>query len=227
MDRHRPNLSNVTLAATDGGVLQIDLSRANAVKSKYRAVRAKFSRNDHRIRKVIYAKYGRKERDRVQQFLHRASKTIVGEAKAKHYGIALERLRSIRRLYRKGNGQSRNYRARMNSWSFAELQRQIEYKARWGGLPVRYVNPAGTSVKCSKCGCRVKAKPEENRLSTCQSCGFTVDRDVNAARNILIRALRFGAVGPACEAMVQEHGPPCEPSILKVDMGQSRDQPKT
>ncbi len=90
----------------------------------------------------------------------------------------------------------------MNSWSFAELQRQVEYKARWKGLPVIYVNASGTSVKCSICGSRMK--PEENRTLKCRSCGFMVDRDVNAARNILAagtRALGFGAVAPATEAM--------------------------
>jgi transposase len=91
----------------------------------------------------------------------------------------------------------------MNGWSFAELQRQVEYKARWEGLPVIYVKPHGTSVKCSICGSNMK--PEENRTLKCRSCGFTVDRDVNAARNILAagtRALRFGAVALAIEAMV-------------------------
>jgi transposase len=46
---------------------------------------------------------------------------------------------------------------------------------------------------------------EENRTLKCYSCGFTVYRDVNAARNILaagMRALRFGAVASASEAMV-------------------------
>jgi transposase len=46
--------------------------------------------------------------------------------------------------------------------------------------------------------------PEEKRLLTCQSCGFRVDRDVNAARNILARGLRFSPVAHPVEAMVAE-----------------------
>jgi putative transposase len=126
----------------------------------------------------------------------------VEEAKAKQYGIAMEKLTDIRKLYRRGNWQGCRYRGRMNSWSYAELQRQIEYKAKWKGLPVIHVHPHGTSSKCSICGKRMK--PEENRMLRCPSCGYTVDRDVNAAKNILARALRFGAVGLTSEAMVTE-----------------------
>ena len=100
----------------------------------------------------------------------------------------------------------------MNAWSFTELHRQIEYKARWESIPVIYVNPSGTSVKCSICGSRMK--PDENRTLKCRSCGFTVDRDVNAARNILARGMRFVPVASALEAMVQE---PQSRAILKVD----------
>lgn len=35
----------------------------------------------------------------------------------------------------------------MNTWSFYELQRQIEYKAKWVGLPVKHVKAHGTSSK--------------------------------------------------------------------------------
>ncbi len=197
------NLDNVTVAATDGTVHRHDLSEATRVKAVYLGVRSHFKRNDVRIRREISGKYGRKQREKVKQVLHHASKLIVEEAKAKQYGVTMEKLTGIRRLYRRGNWQGRWYRGRMNSWSYAELQRQIEYKARWEGLPVIYVHPHGTSSRCSICG--QKMKPEENRTLRCPSCGYTVDRDVNAARNILAAGtLRFGVVGLTSEAMVAE-----------------------
>ena len=195
------NLDNVTVAATDGTVQQHDLSEATRVKVVYLDAGSHFKRNDARIRREISGRYGQKQRDKVKQILHHVSKTIVKEAKAKQYGIAMEKLTGIRRLYRRGNWQGRWYRRRMNSWSYAELQRQIEYKAKWEGLPVIYVHPHGTSSRCSICGERMK--PEENRMLRCPSRGHTIDRDVNAAKNILaVGTLRFGVVGLAGEAVV-------------------------
>ena len=211
------NLNNVTMTDIVGRAERLDLSRITKIKGRYRELISHFKRNDVRVRRRICRRYGSKQRERVQQILHHASKMIVQQAKDNQYGIVMEKLVGMRRLYRQGNGQGPNYRFRLNSWSYAELQRQIEYKARWEGLPVIYVNPAGTSAKCSVCGSRMMRIPEENRQLKCTRCGFTADRDVNAARNILARALRFRAVGPATEAMVQE---PAGAVILKVDAGQ-------
>ena len=206
------NLDNLTVADSDGQMRRHNLAKATEIKAMYREIRSHMRRNDLRIRRKVTGKYGRKQREKVKQILHHASKQIVLDAKRKEFGIVMEKLTGIRKLYRRGNWQSRSYRGRMNTWSFAELQRQIEYKATWEGIPVIYVNPSGTSVKCSICGSRMI--PEENRQLKCRSCGFTVDRDVNAARNILARALRFRAVASASEAMVQE---PQRKVILKVD----------
>lgn len=211
------NLNNVTIADTVSHVERLDLSKITEIKARYRELTSHFKRNDVRVRRGICRRYGSKRREKVQQILHHASKMIVQQAKDNQYGIVMEKLTGMRRLYRQGNGQGPNYRFRLNSWSYAELQRQIEYKARWEGLPVTYVNPSGTSAKCSVCGSRMMRIPEENRQLKCTSCGLTADRDVNAARNILARALRFRAVGPASEAMVQE---PARAVIQKVDAGQ-------
>ncbi len=209
------NLDNVTVADSNGSIMRHNLAEATEIKAMYREVKSHLRRNDSRVKQRVYAKYGVRQSNRVRQLLHRTSKEIVAEAKRSRSGIVMERLTGMRRLYWKGNGQGRDYRARMNGWSFAELQRQVDYKARWEGLPVIYVKPHGTSVKCSICGSRMKS--EENRKLRCASCGFTADRDVNAARNILaagMRALRFGAVAPAGEAMVAAQRRPVDAGEL-------------
>ena len=48
------------------------------------------------------------------------------------------------------------------------------------------VDPAGTSQECSACGA-VVPKDISVRVHYCDKCGLTLDRDVNAARNILTR----------------------------------------
>ena len=129
----------MTLADSDGSILRHDLGRATEVKARCRETKSHLKRNDARIRRVVYGKYGRIQRNRVSSLLHNVSASIVKTAKEKRFGIVMEDIRGIRKLYRKGSGQGTTYRARLNSWSFYELQRQIEYKARWEGIPVGYV----------------------------------------------------------------------------------------
>jgi putative transposase len=73
----------------------------------------------------------------------------------------------------------------------AEFQHLLQYKAESAGAEVVTVNPAYTSQVCSGCGELVE-KDLSVRVHTCPHCGLTLDRDVNAARNIL-----FLAVAPA------------------------------
>src|SRR5438309_2067945 len=211
------NLDSVTTASTDGRIGRYDLSKATRIKSGYRCVKSHFKRNDKRIITRVFSKYGELERNRVQPLLHNVSRRIVDEAKTRRYGIVMEKLTGIRRLYRKGNRQSRNYRARMNSWSYGELQRQVEYKARWEGVKVIYVPARDTSKRCSICG--YKTLESTQRKLWCPHCGAMLDRDENAARNLAARGLRFSPNGPPGEAMVEEREPENSTLILKVDGG--------
>ena len=58
------------------------------------------------------------------------------------------------------------------------------YKAEWAGKRVELVNPNGTSQICSGCG-QVVQKDLSERIHRCSFCGLTLDRDHNAAINIL------------------------------------------
>lgn len=211
------NLNNATTYDSKGNNITYDLSKAKRIITTYSIVKSKFRRNDSRIRKKIFQKYGKLQKNRVHNILHYTSKKIVSQ----NSGIIMENLKGIRKLYRKGNWQGRKYRRRMNSWSFYELQRQIEYKARWLGLPVEYVRAGGTSTKCATCGSR--QVPEEHRLMFCPTCKRSVDRDINAARNILLRGTRVVPDGTASEAVMAEPGSK-ELVICRVDAVKSSDR---
>ena len=209
------NLDNVTTCDSKRNYIVHDLSKAQKIIGSYGIIKSKFRRNDSRIRKKIFQKYGTLQRNRVHDILHYTSKKIVSQ----NSGIIMENLKGIRKLYRKGNGQGTKHRGRMNSWPFYELQRQIEYKARWLGLPVEYVNASGTSAKCAVCGSRLV--PEEHRKMFCPFCKSSVDGDVNAAHNILLRGTQVAPDGTAGEAVMTESGSK-EPVICRVDAVKSR-----
>ena len=210
------NLDNVTTYDIHGNGIAYDLSKTQKIIASYDIVKSRFKRNDSRIRRKIFQKYGKLQKNRVHNILHYTSKKIVSQ----NSGIIMENLKGIRKLYRKGNGQGTKYRGKMNSWSFYELQRQIEYKARWLGLPVEYVKACGTSTKCAACGS--KLVPEEHRKMFCLICKSSVDRDINAAHNILLRGTKVVPDGTAGEAMMTESGSK-EQVICRVDAVKSSD----
>jgi len=60
----------------------------------------------------------------------------------------------------------------------------LTYKAEDAGRRVVAVNPAYTSQTCSQCGHRAR-KELSDRVHRCSCCGVVLDRDHNAALNIL------------------------------------------
>ncbi|MGA2800521.1 MAG: transposase [Candidatus Micrarchaeaceae archaeon] len=194
------NLNNVTCVDNKLNKNIYKFDKITIMKREYKETKSHLKRNDYRIRTLIYTKYGRRQKRRTVQIFHNASKKIVENAKETNSAIVMERLTGIRKLYKKGNGQGKNYRFTLNSWSFAELQRQIKYKADWEGIPVLYVNPRGTSSNCSKCGSRVIEWAD--RMVSCNNCGMALDRDVNAAMNIMLKGASWlDADGISKEAM--------------------------
>ena len=78
--------------------------------------------------------------------------------------------------------------------ALGEFRQMLDYKAEYAGSQVVLVNPRNTSQVCSRCGSLVP-KTLDVRVHSCPDCGLTIDRDVNAALNILTLA-RTGPSGP-------------------------------
>src|SRR5436853_7887003 len=105
----------------------------------------------------------------------------------------------------------------MNSWGYGELQRRIEYKARWEGVKVIYAPARNTSKRCSMYGYKTLESTQRRRC--CPNCGAILDRDENAARNLDAGALRFMINGPTGDVMREVWEPENSTLILKVDGG--------
>jgi len=121
---------------------------------------------------------------------HVISKGIVATSKCTKRAIAVEDLTHIRTRIK----ARRTQRATLHSWSFAQLQAFIAYKALGAGVPVHRVDPRNTSRTCPACGHGAKGNRKTQSSFVCMSCGFAGLADMIAAENI--RVLGRAAVNP-------------------------------
>lgn len=141
---------------------------------------------------------GSKRRRRVRERLRKVNARIANKRKARlhvisarlvhHFdAVAIEDL-NLKGLMNSG-GTGAKGRGVRKSWrdrAPGTLADMIEWKAKRDGRPFVRVDPRGTSIECSSCGARV-LKTLRDRTHTCE-CGAVLDRDHNAALNILARA---------------------------------------
>ena len=84
----------------------------------------------------------------------------------------------------------RNKRVGNVSWS--EFRRMLTYKSQWYGKTLSIINRYYPSSQiCNCCGYRDGKKSENIRFWTCPECNSELDRDINAAINILNEGLRI------------------------------------
>ena len=68
---------------------------------------------------------------------------------------------------------------------FYEVIRQMKYKCEWNGIEFIQADRFYPSSKtCSNCGCVHKGLTLKDRTFICPECGFTIDRDYQAALNL-------------------------------------------
>ncbi len=79
--------------------------------------------------------------------------------------------------------------------AWGKLRRLTAFKAEKRGGRVILVEPAWTSQKCSGCGVmNPRMRDLSRRFFECAACGLVLERDVNAARNILQAGLERARV---------------------------------
>jgi len=134
---------------------------------------AKGTPERHKHRKVVARVHERIAWKR-ENFTHQASRKIVNT-----YGlIAVEDLTVNRMMHNHCLAKS------IADASWSAFFSQMSSKAEEAGRHLVKVNPAYTSQTCSQCGHRQKM-PLSERIFDCPCCHAHLDRDLNAAKNIL------------------------------------------
>jgi putative transposase len=171
-------------ALSDGGFVP-SLKAARRAERRLRlanralARKARGSRGRRKARRALARCHAKTARIRLD-YLHKAGARIVRDYDL----VAVEKL--------KVKGLARSALAKdIHDASWANFISILKYKAACAGTRLIEVDPYDTSQDCSSCGMKVP-KGLADRLHQCSDCGLVIDRDLNAARNILHRA----GVGP-------------------------------
>ncbi len=109
--------------------------------------------------------------------------------KVSHRLVAENDLIAIEKLPLSFMNRNRYLSLSSHDAGLGQFRQMLEYKAESAGIPVIAVDPSKTTQVCSGCG-RIVPKDLSVRVHACPECGLVLDRDVNAARNILDMALR-------------------------------------
>lgn len=139
---------------------------------------AKAQRNNKpkRVLQHIHQRIANRRTD----FAHKLSRNLVNVFQV----IIFEKL-DIKEMQSK-NWHSLNKSIGDAAWG--QLISMTAYKAEETGRTFITVDPKNTSQLCSGCG-QIVPKDLSVRVHSCPHCGLVLDRDLNAARNILARGL--------------------------------------
>ena len=214
------------VACSDGTTHPGVVEDRSQVKERQRAL----SRHDDRHRRAATNKHtpGRRRKVRAvakaharvaeceRHSVHRLVDHIVSLCVARGVdGIAVESLRI--------NNMVRNavLADRISQQRWGMFLRLLEIKASRAGIKYAQVNPRNTSLDCSRCKHRKPKRdlPLSARVYACEQCGLRLDRDVNAAINVLVRAFgdeaRQGGANPGSgrHTPTTGEGPQTPPSV--------------
>lgn len=149
------------------------------------------SKNRRKIKRKVAIAYEKVANTRAD-FLHKATTSLINSYSL----IAMEKLASQEMA-------EQNFGKSINDAGWGMFANMLRYKAESAGCQVVFVNPKNTTQECSRCHEIVK-KDITIRVHDCPFCNLNMDRDLNAAHNILIRATAGHAGSNACgdETMV-------------------------
>lgn len=184
--------TNGTFVGMDRGISNIAVTSNNKfytgkhvkrVSDRYRNLRKKLQQKGTRSAKRHLRKLSGKERRFKADTNHVISKEIINSLNSGDT-LVLEDLTGIR-----AKRLRKTVRILVNSWNFYQLEQFLQYKANAKGICVEKVEAKYTSQTCSRCGYSARNNRKTQSDFCCKQCGFKLNADLNASRNICKRGM--------------------------------------
>lgn len=149
------------------------------------AKKKKGSKNRNKVRLKV-ARIHARIADRRRDFLHQLSTRLIRENQV----ICVESL-AVKNMVK-----NRSLSKAISDVGWSEFVSQLSYKADWYGRTLIKIDRFFPSSKrCSDCGHVLDSLPLDVRAWTCEHCGVSHDRDINASKNVLAEGLSVAACG--------------------------------
>ena len=191
-------------------------SVSDRLKSLQRQLSRKQKGSNNRDKaRLKLAKLYKKINDSKLNHLHSVTNTLINENQV----ICIEDLNV------KGMVKNHNLAESISEVNFGEFRRILEYKAEWYGRVVVKVDRFYPSSKtCNHCGYIKKDLKLSERQWICPVCGEIIDRDYNAACNIMDKGIEILVGSRTPELTLVENPPMDERSVMNLKSNDSLKQ---
>ena len=169
----------ITTSNNETYISELDLDRINNKirKEQRKLSKCELNSNNYNKQRKKLAKIYRYKDNYILDKIHKATKTIV----TNYDVIYMEDLDIIDLLSKQ---KLKKHKRQMLTSSLGKIKTLLEYKCEHYGKVLKKIDRYyASSQTCSNCGKTYKVK--SNEVYRCPHCSLVIDRDYNAAKNIL------------------------------------------
>ncbi len=157
------------------------------IRANYRRIRKSIQekvRNTN-LRDKLLAKYGHRERKRVEDRLKKLTTLLAEIAREHNADLVRENLKDLK-LNGKRRSKQLNYR--LSTFPYHKFITYIDYKFHERGLSIIEVDAKKSSITCPICGYVDKKNRIDKEGFRCKRCGFLLNAQYVACLNLLSRS---------------------------------------
>ena len=176
-------LKNLATLSNGQEITNLDLKKEDKMIKKYQQKLSRQKYNSKNYQKTLkkYHKWLNRKNNKINNAYHQLSHHLV-----KNYDIIAMETLNIQGMFK-----NKRWAPKLQKISLHKLLEMIKYKSQWYGKKfIQIPRFYPSSQLCNICGYQKHNLTLDIRKWTCPACGTTHHRDINAAKNILQKAIK-------------------------------------